>query len=121
MTAPEQLSLTLTPREQGHQAANACEDKATRVAAFNAPAARAFILKSLEAGPVSGEDLVEGMTHAGIRVHDLRATGPVFSRLAKEQAIECLRADLPRRRGHGTSGGKLWALVKRLSGASTAP
>lgn len=105
-------------REAGRAAGQACEDKAVRELRMDASAARAYVLRRLEAGPVPGEELVDGLTREGILRGDARASGPLFSRLSKENVIECVRADLPRRNGRGTSGGRLWALVKRLGGCA---
>lgn len=104
-----QLELTLPPREVGLALADKCADKAVRVASFDTEGARKFIVGWLRRhGPQSGEALVQAATDHGFRPHDNRAFGAVFNKLARDKAIVCLRSDLPRERGHGTSGGKLW-------------
>lgn len=99
----------------GRQAASACLDKAQRAAPYFADKAKAAILAHLAAnGPTSGEDLTDACKAAGIvPSNDDRAFGGVFLGLSnpRNPKIQCLRSDLPRKHGHGTSGGKLWSLV----------
>lgn len=101
-------------KEQGATAMQACTDKAKSLG-FSTDAARAFVLHWLaEYGPTSGEDLVEAAqrtTRSDLQAHDMRAWGGVFAALSGKR-IHCLRSDLPRKRGHGTSGGKLWAVLQ---------
>lgn len=83
---------------------------------FDAFGARAFILGWLRRhGATSGEDLVANAKACGFDPkragRDDRAFGAIFQGLQREGLIECLRSDLPRARGHGTSGGRLWAAV----------
>ena len=102
-------------REAGRDAAMRSLDKAQRADNTFADRAKSAILKRLEDGPCSGEVLTELCKANGIRpVKDDRAFGGVFMSLANEKnpQIRCIRSDLPRMRGHGTSGGKLWALVR---------
>jgi hypothetical protein len=100
---------------KGEQGMQACADKAESLG-FSTEAARAFVINWLaEYGPTAGEDLVEAAEKTGrtdLRGHDQRCWGAVFGKLSKTNRIRCLRSDLPRKRGHGTSGGKLWALVQ---------
>lgn len=99
----------------GQQAATACLDKAQRADPSFADRAKAVIMVHLAThGPTSGEDLTSACKTAGIvPINDDRAFGGVFLGLSnpKNPQIVCLRSDLPRKHGHGTSGGKLWALV----------
>lgn len=112
----EQLSLlervlVHEAREAGRQAGEAALAKARRVADFDAEGAGKFIAGWLcRHGPTSGEELVARATEHGYRAHDLRAMGPVFARLLRQGRIVVLRSDLPRARGHGTSGGKLYGV-----------
>lgn len=74
--------------------------------------AEAAILQHLAASPdrcAPGEELV-AVARKAAPVKDARAFGAIFKSLAHRGAIRCLRADLPRVHGRGTSGGKLWAL-----------
>lgn len=98
-------------REAGTQAATACLAKAQRAAPDFADLAKAAILAHLAAhGPTSGENLVDVALIHGARCKDARAFGGVFQSLARKGLIKCLRSDLPRIRGHGTTGGKLWSI-----------
>jgi len=100
------------PREVGQQQAEKCTAKAEDGNPGFTLRARAFVIEYLtEHGPSAGEDIVEAGTAAGIKSHDGRAWGSVFARLSGKQ-IRCLRSDLPRKKGHGTSGGKQWGLIR---------
>jgi hypothetical protein len=109
----EQLTLE-DAIAQGQEAMLACADRAEALG-FSTEAARAFVLRWLaEYGPTPGEVLVEAAEKTGradLIAHDARAWGGVFCGLSGKR-IQCLRSDLPRKRGHGTSGGKLWALLQ---------
>jgi hypothetical protein len=98
----------------GEQAMQACTDKAESLG-FSTDAAKTFILNWLsEHGQTPGEDLVEAARRTGrpeLIPRDMRAWGRVFALLSGKR-IHCLRSDLPRKRGHGTSGGKLWAILQ---------
>jgi hypothetical protein len=97
-------------REAGRTASEACTARAER-AGLDTDGARRFVVGHLvRHGPTSGEDLVDALKAHGFRGHDDRAFGSVFSRAIERGLIVCLRSDLPRRRGHGTSGGKLYAV-----------
>lgn len=100
-------------RAAGESAANACTSKAQRSDPEFSAKAKAAILAHLRAvGQASGEDLVEiAKAHGAIPVNGDKAFGGVFLSLSKSKQIVCLRADLPRKHGHGTSGGKLWSIT----------
>lgn len=107
-----QLSIDFA-RAQGESAGNACLDKAKRVAdPLFKEKATAAMLRHLEAkGKASGEELTDAAIAHGARPHDARAFGPVFKSLLTAQQIRvvgyCQRA-----KGHGTSGGKVYALCR---------
>ena len=70
----------------------------------------AFTVKYLkERGRASGEDISDACIAAGIKPHDERAFGPVFSHLSKTGRIEKCGTAI-RRKGHGTSGAHVWRL-----------
>ena len=72
----------------------------------------AYLLKH---GATPGEDLVDAAEKSRrpeLFAEDARAWGSVFKTLSQRHQIHCLRADLPRRRGRGTSGGKLWKAMQ---------
>jgi hypothetical protein len=95
-------------------AAQACLAKAQRIDPEFPEKAKAEIMAHLRVvGQASGEDLVEiAKAHGAIPENGDKAFGGVFLSLSRSKQIVCLRADLPRRHGHGTSGGKLWGLVR---------
>lgn len=100
-------------KAHGEEAAQACLQKAEAVAGFDAEGAGKFILGWIRRyGPTPGESLVRAAKEHGFRGHDDRCYGPVFKRLLAAGSVEVLRSDLPRERGHGTSGGRLYAEVR---------
>lgn len=107
-----QLAIDFTaPRESGRTAGERCTEKAERVASFDTDGAAAFIVEHLrQRGPTSGEDLTDAAIAAGFTVHDARAYGPVYAKLARRGAIKCV-GYCERRRGHGTAGGRVWGIA----------
>jgi len=102
------------PRQLGLIFSEMSLSKAQRATPDFLARAKAVVLAHLgRHGPTSGEDLTDACKAAGLRPHDDRAFGGVFMSLSKRSMpmIVCLRADLVRRHGHGTSGGRLWGLV----------
>lgn len=59
-------------------------------------------------GPMTGEQLTEAAQAAGFVVTDARAFGRAFQMLRLQHGAPILRSDMPRTRGHGTSGAKLY-------------
>lgn len=92
----------------------ALDAKTARLSADFRDRASAFILAHLAAnGATSGEALTEACKSAGIRPPqgmDDRAFGPVYQRLAQANQIKVC-GSTTRRRGHGTSGGRVWERV----------
>jgi hypothetical protein len=100
--------LFAKPAAAGHAAAAACTAKAERTTAFDAGRARAAVLDLLADGQArSGEQLVDHCQRLGIVPHDARAFGAVFGKLKRDGLIE-EAGFVPRSKGHGTSGGRLW-------------
>jgi hypothetical protein len=100
-------------RKRGRRLGDLCTGKAERAADFDAAGAATFIHAYLvQHGPTSGEQLTAKAIAHGFVPHDARAYGSVYSGLARKGLIRCLRAGLPRERGHGTSGGRLWEAVR---------
>ena len=100
------------PAAAGHAAAEACAAKAERTTAFNAARARAAVLEVLADGQArSGEQLVDHCQRLGIVPHDARAFGAVFGKLKRDGLIE-EAGFVPRTKGHGTSGGRLWRAAR---------
>jgi hypothetical protein len=76
--------------------------------------AEGVMLAFLAAAPercAAGEDLVDAARRALPQIGG-RAFGNVIRSMSVRGLIRCVRSDLPRRNGHGTSGGKLWALCQ---------
>ena len=106
------IPMMTLARSQGIEAGQACLDKAIAVTDFDPAAARRFIVAHLRRwGQMSGEELVAAAKLHGHRPHSDRAFGTVFRMLIQQHQIHCLRSDLPRVRGHGTSGGKLYCAM----------
>lgn len=108
---PEQLAIDFTgARQRGAAMGKAALDKAVRVGDFDAEGARRFIVAHLAwQGQMSGEGLVHAAREHGFRPHDDRAFGPIFAGLVKRGQIRCV-GYCARERGHGTAGGRVWAL-----------
>lgn len=107
-----QLAIDFTaPREAGRIAAEACAEKAERVASFDTVGAGRFILSQLHRhGQMSGEALTDAAKTAGFRPMEDRAFGAVFQRLVRANQIRCVGFCL-RAKGHGTAGGRVWSAV----------
>lgn len=73
--------------------------------------AMAFVVEFLRKhGRASGEVLTDACKAAGIKpARDDRAFGPVFLHLLRTEQIQIVGA-CARRKGHGTAGGRLYAL-----------
>lgn len=108
----EQSTLDFAaPRAEGERLADLCLCKAEREG-FDSEGAALFITGWVRRnGPTSGEDLVDAAIAHGYRGTDLRCFGGVFQGLVNRNVLRVLRSDLPRRRGHGTSGGRLYGEV----------
>lgn len=104
-----QLALDLThARTAGLEAAQRCLDASER-AGFDSQGARRFIVSwCLRHGQASGEELVEAAKAHGFRGKDDRCFGPVFLAALRADELYVIRSDLPRRKGHGTSGARLY-------------
>jgi hypothetical protein len=93
-----------------HGMAISLESAEKRDPEFKAKAQTAILSHLKAVGQASGEDLTDVARAHGAVPPDSRAFGGIFQALARKGLIRCLRSDLPRRNGHGTSGGRLWAL-----------
>lgn len=76
--------------------------------------AKSFVLEYLkDHGPSSSEVITNACKLSGIRPHDDRAFGPVYFHLARTGEIT--KAGICRRtKGHGTTGGNIWALKDQV-------
>lgn len=106
-------SQGVSSRSEGERLGNLCADKAERAEAQFRERARQFVLDYLrQYGATSGEVITDMAVAAGIVPHDARAFGPVFGYLAHKcrRQIVCV-GYVPRAKGHGTAGGRVWALA----------
>ena len=77
--------------------------------------ARQFVLDYLrQNGEATSEDITDECKRAGIKPPsgEDRAFGAVYRKLSRDGLIEWLRI-VPRRKGHGVSGAKVWALTAK--------
>lgn len=124
MTATSQMGLELA-RAEGHEAMNACADKADRV---NPPGwtglAYAFLVKFAVNKKRSDLWTAEAVTDAFaadlnfIQPHDQRAWGAVFQRAIRKGVIEVVDHKGVRAKGHGVTGAARYrtCMHKRLAG-----
>jgi len=121
-TARQRKSTAPTPGlpfyERPKDVANALRDQGMSDVAVKAQDERPrfhqqavdFVLWFLDRfGPAPGEHITDACKRAGIQPHDDRAFGPVYMVLARQKRIEKI-GSVRRERGHGTSGGNIWAL-----------
>ncbi|MBO9679541.1 MAG: hypothetical protein J7556_14965 [Acidovorax sp.] len=102
-------------RKLGTQAGDACLAKAeSKDPDFGEKAFRFIVGHIREHGPVPGESATLAAVQAGIEPDDHRAFGAVYARALREKLIQVV-GDVPRVRGHGSAGGKLYAAGEGLS------
>jgi hypothetical protein len=87
------------------------EQRAEREEPGFAERAKKFVVEYLrEHGSAPGEQITDACIAAGIQPGELRAFGPVYMSLSRSGVI--VKVGLcQRKRGHGTSGGNIWALA----------
>lgn len=100
-------------RAEGERLGDLCADKAEEELAEFRIRARQFVLDYLrQYGATSGEVITDMAIAAGLAPHDARAFGPVFAYLAHKNRRQIVCVGLvPRQKGHGTAGGRVWALA----------
>lgn len=105
-----QLSLDLdAARKAGERAMRAAESHAERREPSFTERASDFMRDLLlTKGPMSGEALTDACIAAGFDVSDTRAYGAAFRCLVTLGAR--VVGFCPRRKGHGSSGGKVYAI-----------
>jgi hypothetical protein len=105
---PEPMATWTTPAERIIQATAAKAEATTP--GFH-EAAKAFVLAYLDThGPTAGEALTLAATAAGVTPGtDDRAFGAVYHALSRRGYI-CQSGWTNRERGHGTAGGRIWAI-----------
>lgn len=116
-TSPEPPDESTTNSlDQARAAGQALAKHAERRASLPVPdfslRARMHVLAVLAGqGDVSGEELTNSCKAAGIVPHDDRAFGAVYAWLVRTKQMQCVGM-IPRTKGHGTSGGRVWRLVR---------
>lgn len=104
--------MNLTDAKQAGQAAMWSAQAAAESAGFDSDGARRFIISFLrENGPTDNETLVDEAKARGYAGRDDRCFGGLFSAAIRAREIRVIRSDLPRRKGHGTTGAKLYEAV----------
>ena len=94
-------------REAGHVGAGRAVQ---RCAPDFVARAKQFIIGYLSLrGQAPGEIIVDLCKLDGIVAKDDRAFGVVFGALSRDRVIRCV-GHCNRKKGHGTSGGRIWAL-----------
>ena len=96
--------------DAGFDGMDACNAKAEATTSFSTATSQALVLKFLQDGPQTGEELVLACKDAGQVPHDDRAFGTVFAQLSKQKRIRKV-GFTPRQRGHGADGAVIWALT----------
>lgn len=96
-----------SPRELGAIAGEAALRKAERDTDFDRDDAALAILDALGLDQKSGEELTDAVKRMGIVPHDDRSFGPVFAMLKRAGKIASV-GTTERRKGHGTSGARIW-------------
>lgn len=96
-------------RQIGAERANRCRSKADEVCPGFGERALNFISEYARTNArFSGENCTYAMKAAGIRAHDDRATGSVYAKAIRLGLIHVV-GYVPRVRGNGTAGGRLYA------------
>lgn len=113
------IKISKAQLERAHKQALASGQIRMRKAAAHAEAAcPGFVWKAQQVtvkllkvfGQVSSEELTDAIKACGLKPHDDRAFGAVYQGLARAERIRVVDS-CSRRKGHGTSGGRVWALV----------
>lgn len=97
-----------TARTLGEAASQRATARAERDCPSFSERAEAAILAKLATGPASGEDLTDHVRACGVEFRDGRALGSIYKSL-RDRGLIRIAGDCLRRRGHGTSGGHIWA------------
>jgi len=112
-----QLSIDLdapplpVARAIGHEAAERAAERAERADPSFRERAMFFVVAYLERhGQASGESITDAAKAADICPPDDRAFGAVYAGLVRQGLIVCA-GFCPRRKGHGTAGGRVWRLA----------
>lgn len=109
--APSHAQRVATARKLGEERGVHCRNKADVVCPDFAERALNFIAEyARKQATFTGEDATNAAKMSGIRPHDDRAFGPVYAKALRENIIRVV-GFVPRVKGHGSAGGKLYARV----------
>lgn len=98
-----------TARAVGQVAQELATDRAERDAPGFRERVRDAVLDRLAQGPASGEELTDYVAAQGIPFADGRSLGGIYRSMKDGGLIRVVPGvDVPRKHGHGTSGGRLW-------------
>ncbi|RZL40153.1 MAG: hypothetical protein EOP35_01725 [Rubrivivax sp.] len=98
-----------TARAVGQVSQQLATDRAERDCPAFRERVRAAVLEKLAAGPASGEDLTDHVAASGIPFADGRSLGGIYGSMKRDGLIRIVPGvDVPRKRGHGTGGGRMW-------------
>lgn len=107
----EQLAIDFA-RAQGDTGMRRAASRADRVAGprFSERVADYFLAVLATRGPQTGEDLTDAARAAGFMPETDRAFGAAFKRILRHGAEIDPNAVVHRRKGHGSTGGKLYRM-----------
>jgi hypothetical protein len=98
-------------RALGAEGMRRAEESASRTEPQFRSRAEALIVEKLRRGPASGEAITD-FVRSVLPMKDGRALGGAYLSMAHRGLIEQV-GNCPRKKGHGTSGGKVWSLTER--------
>jgi hypothetical protein len=109
--APPHAQRAATARRLGDEAGQRCRGKADEACPGFSGRAFAFLERyARERTTFNGEDATNAAKQSGIRPSDDRAFGPIYAKLIRDNVIRVV-AFVPRVKGHGSMGGKVYAAV----------
>lgn len=111
----QSLDFTAPPIVQARSVGQAAAEKAQARAersdpTFSERAAKHILYSLGHLKEASGEALTDLCKRDGITAPDDRAFGAVYAQLVRKGQIRCV-GFVPRAKGHGTSGGRVWRLA----------
>lgn len=108
-TKPFDAQFIDASRAAGHAAGlGALERAEDEIPDFSKRALDFIVEHITQKGEVPGESVTLAAVDAGIKPPDQRAFGPVYAKALRRGLIHVVRY-IPRVRGHGSAGGKLYA------------
>ena len=108
---PTLAQRVATARKLGDEAGALCLDRAESIVADFGARAFEFIREyAQQHSTFTGEDATNAAKMAGIRPLDDRAFGPVYAKAIRQSVIRVI-GFVPRVKGHGSAGGKLYTRV----------